>query len=153
MTSTVSIRQALETDAVEISKLMVSTSVTCCFSQAAPCPDWYLTSLQTHAIEASITSDCMTWLLAIHDHTINGVLVVEDKSSIKYFFVHPERQKMGIGMQLWQFASGVGKFGPTLKVRSSLFAVPVYERLGFKAIEPPSCFNGLHYQAMVALTQ
>jgi GNAT superfamily N-acetyltransferase len=70
------------------------------------------------------------------------------KANIKYFFVHPAQQKMGIGQLLWQFAKNSGAFGETLKVRSSLFAVPVYERLGFKITEPPGCFNGLHFQPM-----
>ena len=92
----------------------------------------------------------MVFLLAMHDQAIAGVLAIEDKSSIKYFFVYPEQQKIGIGQLLWQFALNSGEFGETLKVRSSLFAVPVYERLGFKSTEPPGCFNGLHFQSMVA---
>ena len=91
----------------------------------------------------------MVFLLAMHDQAIAGVLAIEDKSSIKYFFVYPEQQKIGIGQLLWQFAKNRGAFGETLKVRSSLFAVPVFERLGFKSTEPPGCFNGLHFQPMV----
>ncbi len=128
------------------------TSETCCFSKDSPCPNWYLKSLQPQAIEALITSERMVWLLAIHDNNTVGILAVEDKSVITYFFVHPQRQKMGIGKRLWQFAMGAKAFGPALKVRSSLFAVPVYERLGFKAMASPSSFNGLAYQTMVAFT-
>jgi GNAT superfamily N-acetyltransferase len=95
-----------------------------------------------------IASERMVILLAIFDQRIAGVLAIEDKSSIKYFFVDPEHQKMGIGKLLWQFAKNSGEFGARLKVRSSLFAVPVYKRLGFEAVGPPSCFNGLHYQSM-----
>ena len=40
--------------------------------------------------------------------------------------------------------------GKSLTVRSSLNAVPVYERLGFVATEPPKIMNGLQYQTMVA---
>ena len=128
------------------------TSETCCFSKDSPCPDWYLKSLQPKAIEALITFERLAWLLAIHDNNIVGILAVEDKAGIKYFFVHTQRQKMGIGKRLWQFAKSSGELEPALKVRSSLFAVPVYERLGFKAVEPPSCFNGLNCRSMVALT-
>ena len=78
-----------------------------------------------------------------------GVLAIEDKSSSKYFFVQPDQQTMGIGQLLWQFARQGGMFGETLKVRSSLFAVPIYQRLGFESIGPPSSFNGLHFQSMV----
>jgi hypothetical protein len=76
----------LVTDAYGISKLIASTSETCIFSEAAPCPDWYLNSIQTQAIETLIASDRMVFLLAIHNQTIAGVLAIEDKSTIKYFF-------------------------------------------------------------------
>ena len=151
MAPPVAIRHAVVADAVDISKLIASTSDACCFSQSQPCPDWYRNSIQTPAIEALIISERLVFLLATHDHAIAGVLAIEDKSSIKYFFVDPEQQKMGLGKRLWQFAKRNGQFGLTLKVRSSLCAVPVYARLGFKAMEPPSCFKGLHYQTMVSL--
>ena len=149
MSPQASIRHALVTDASAISKLIVSTSETCCFSEATPCPDWYRNSIQTQAIATLIESESMVFLLAVSDQAIAGVLAIEGKSSIKYFFVHPVQQKMGIGQLLWQFAKNSGAFGETLKVRSSLFAVPVYERLGFKSTEPPGCFKGLHFQPMV----
>ena len=151
MSSQASIRHALVTDASGISKLIASTSEICCFSEATPCPDWYLISLQPQAIETLIASERMVFLLAMSDQCITGVLAIEDKSSIKYFVVHPEHQKMGIGKLLWQFAKNSGTFGATLKVRSSLFAVPVYKRLGFESIGPPSSFNGLHFQSMATL--
>ena len=148
MSSQASIRHALVTDASGISKLIASTSEICCFNEAAPCPDWYLISLQTQAIETLIASERMVFLLAaMSDPRIAGVLAIEDKLSIKYF-VDPEHQKMGIGKLLWQFAKNSGEFGAKLKVRSSLFAVPVYERLGFECSGPPSSFNGLHFQSM-----
>ena len=150
MSPQTSIRHAVVADASDVSKLIASTSETCCFSQAKPCPDWYLNSIQTQAIETLIASERMVFLLAAHDQAVAGVLAIEDKSFIKYFFVHTKRQNMGIGKLLWQFAQRNGAFGATLKVRSSLFAVPVYERLGFKSTEPPGCFNGLHFQSMVA---
>ena len=151
MSSQASIRHASLTDAFGISKLIASTSEICCFSEATPCPDWYLISLQPQAIETLITSERKVFLLAISDQRIAGVLAIEDKSSIKYFFVDPEHQKMGIGKLMWQYASRNGEFGATLKVRSSLFAVPVYERLGFESIGPPASFNGLHFQSMATL--
>lgn len=152
MSSQASIRHASVTDAFGISKRIASTSEICCFSEATPCPDWYLISLQTHAIETLIASERMVFLLAaMSDQRISGVLAIEDKPSIKYFFIHPEHQKMGIGKLLRQFAKKSEMFGETLKVRSSLFAVPVYERLGFESIGPPSSFNGLHFQSMAIL--
>jgi hypothetical protein len=86
MSSQASIHHAVVTDASDISKLIVSTSETCCFSEAAPCPDWYLNSIQTQAIATLIASERMVFLLAMHGQAVAGVLAIEDKSSIKYFF-------------------------------------------------------------------
>lgn len=92
----------------------------------------------------------MVWLVAIQDQALAGVLAISDKSHVKYFFVHPAYQKLGLGKQLWQLASRSGALGNALTVRSSLFAVPVYERLGFVAVESPKTFNGMDYQIMSA---
>ena len=67
MSPQTSIRHAVVADASDVSKLIASTSETCCFSEAAPCPDWYLNSIQTQAIETLIASERMVFLLAMHD--------------------------------------------------------------------------------------
>ena len=92
----------------------------------------------------------MVWLVATQEQTLAGVLAISDKSHVNYFFVQPAYQKLGIGRQLLHFALRSGVVGNSLTVRSSLFAVPVYERLGFLAVEPPKISNGMHYQTMVA---
>ena len=150
MKNNLEIRQALEADASDIAELIYSTSVACCFTPEQPCPEWYRESVQTSQIANLLKSEQMVWLVAAQEQTLAGVLAVSDKSHVKYFFVHPAYQKMGIGKQLWHFALGKGVLGNSLTVRSSLFAVPVYESLGFMAAEPPKTFNGMHYQTMVA---
>jgi GNAT superfamily N-acetyltransferase len=144
------IRQAIEGDASDIAELIYSTSVACCFASEQPCPEWYKASVQPDQIANLLKSEQMVWLVATQEQTLAGVLAVSDKCHIKYFFVHPACQKLGIGKQLWHFALCSGELGNSLTVRSSLFAVPVYERLGFIAIEPQKTFNGMHYQTMVA---
>lgn len=148
--SSFEIRTASVSDASAIAELVYLTSLACCFTAEQPCPEWFKESVTPPQIANHLSSDQMTWLVAEEEQSLVGVLAVSDRSHVKYFFVHPARQKMGIGKQLWQFASNNGVLGSSLTVRSSLFAVPVYERLGFKLIEPPKIFNGLHYQAMTA---
>ena len=144
------IRQALEADASDIAELIYSTSVVCCFTPEQTMPEWYKESVQPSQIANLLKSEQMVWLVATQKQTLAGVLAVSDKSHVKYFFVHPAYQKLGIGKQLWHFALHNGVQGNSLTVRSSLFAVPVYERLGFMAIESPQTFNGMQYQTMVA---
>lgn len=150
MTGPIEIRHALEADASGIAELILSTSLACCFTPKQPCPKWYEESLQPQPIADLIRSARMEWLVATQEGRIAGILAIRDKSQVKYFFVDPSRQKLGIGQQLWELASRGGMLGHSLMVRSSLSAVSVYERLGFIAIEPPGIFNGLHYQTMEA---
>jgi GNAT superfamily N-acetyltransferase len=149
MTNSPTIRLALEADVSDIAELIYSTSVACCFSPAQPCPKWYEESVQPSQIANLIKSEQMVWLVAIQEQKLAGVLAVIDKSHVKYFFVHPVSQKLGVGKKLWGSAMGRGALSNSITVRSSLFAVPVYQRLGFKAIEPPKSFNGVDYQTMV----
>ena len=44
------------------------------------------------------------WLVASQGNEIIGVLAVEKKSCIKYYFVLPEFQGLGIGRSLWSEA-------------------------------------------------
>lgn len=150
MKNSLEIRHAKEADAPDIAKLIYSTSFACCFTPEQPCPEWYKESVQPSQIANLLKSEQMIWLVAAQEQTFSGVLAVSNKSQVKYFFVHPAYQNLGIGKQLWHFALRCGALGNSLTVRSSLFAVPVYERLGFIAIEPPKMFNGMHYQTMVA---
>jgi len=143
------IRLALEADVSDIAELIYSTSAACCFSPAQPCPKWYEESVQPSQIATLFKSEQMVWLVAIEEQKLAGVLAVTDKSHVKYFFVHPAFQKLGVGKKLWESAMDRGALGNSITVRSSLFAVPVYQRLGFKAIEPPKSFNGMDYQTMV----
>lgn len=144
------IRRAQQTDATHIAELIDTTSVACCFSSEQACPEWCKKSIQPNQIADLVKSAQMGWLVAVEQKTLVGVLAVSDKSQVKYFFVHPAHQKLGIGKQLWNIALRTGVLGNLLTVRSSLFAVPVYERLGFKAVEPPVFFKGMHYRTMVA---
>lgn len=79
--------------------------------------------------------------------------VFTDKASgthVKYFFVKPEHHRQGIGKSLWAFALKAVALGESLSVRSSLFAVPAYECLGFINTGIQQEFKGMHFQAMSA---
>lgn len=149
MTNSPTIRLALEADVSDIAELIYFTSVACCFGPMQPCPKWYEESVQPSHIANLIKSEKMVWLVAIQEQKLAGVLAVSDKSHVKYFFVHPIFQKLGVGNKLWKSARDKGALSDAMTVRSSLFAVPVYQRLGFKAVEPPKTFKGMDYQTMV----
>lgn len=145
------IRTATITDAERIAKVILETSLACCFTEENPCPDWYLESVQAGAIEKFITAEDYVWLVAAHESEIVGVLAVANKEHIKYFFVLPSFQKSGVGRRLWDTAVHMGAMGPRVSVRSSMCAISVYEKLGFKVTDEPKSLNGMMYQPMVAI--
>ena len=142
-------RHALKGDASAISELIYASSYACCFTPEAPCPDWYQASVQPAQIRNLLRAAETAWLVAASPTSLVGVLAISDRSHVKYFFTQPDWQRQGIGKRLWQFALNGGLLGNTVTVRSSLFAVPIYARLGFKAVEHPKIFNGMHYQTML----
>lgn len=144
------VRPARPEDAVAISGLIYSTSIACCFSGAQPCPEWYRDSVQPDQIAPLLESAVMDWLVAVDGQNIVAVLAISEKTQVKYFFVNPAWQHQGIGKALWHCALNAGMLGSSVTVRSSLVAVAVYERLGFRPVESPQCFQGLPYQTMVA---
>ena len=150
MNNNTEIRHAPEADAPAISELIDASARACCFTLQQPCPDWYEASIQPAQILKLLGSSQMVWLVAAANKALTGVLAISERSHVKYFFVHPTFQKLGIGKQLWEFALGGGLLANTVTVRSSLFAVPVYERLGFETVGAAGVLNGMHYHTMVA---
>ena len=90
------------------------------------------------------------WLVASQGNEIIGVLAVEKKSCIKYYFVLPEFQGLGIGRSLWSEAIRRYLLSAEVTVRSSIIAVPVYEKLGFVKTGDIADVNGMLYQPMAA---
>lgn len=145
------IRLAVAEDAAAISGLVYSTSLVCCFSAEQPCPAWFAESVAPAQIATQLALAQMQWLVADVDKSLVGVLALGEKRHVKYFFVHPQWQGIKLGTRLWQAAMSMGFLGDELTVRSSLVAIPIYKHLGFKAVEPPKVFMGLHYQTMEAV--
>ena len=145
------IRKALVSDAAEIAELIRFTSLACCFSAENPCPEWYLESIKVEQVAKLLQDEQMEWVVAIHSNRLSGVFAIASKRNVKYFFVHPQVHGSGVGKLLWRHAEQSGFLGPSLTVRSSLFAIPVYSRLGFMVSEPVSQFKGMQYQTMIAV--
>jgi GNAT superfamily N-acetyltransferase len=76
-----------------------------------------------------------------------GIIALRDGSHLYHLFVRADAHGQGIARTLWQHAkanSGHSMF----TVNSSLYAVPVYERLGFVAKAPPQTADGLVFVPM-----
>ncbi len=81
-----------------------------------------------------------------------GMIEVRDHSHITMLFVAIEYQRRGIAAELWRQARaecrrarpGITEF----TVNSSPYAVPVYERLGFRAVGPFQVVHSIRFMPM-----
>jgi GNAT superfamily N-acetyltransferase len=92
-------------------------------------------------------------LVALHDGQIVGVLEVRSRSHLALLFVSLKRRGIARGL-LRMAISECRARQPRLSaltVNSSLYAQPIYERLGFIATAPARTINGIVHVPM-ALT-
>ncbi|MFL6616687.1 MAG: GNAT family N-acetyltransferase [Pantoea agglomerans] len=142
------IRAALESDAAGISELIQLVSMQCNFSETEPCPQWFIDSIKPDVLQPLIFSDDYLWLIAVERGEVTGVLTLFEGNLVKYLFVHPKFQRKGVARALWQRA--IPELRSEISVRSSLFAVPFYEKRGFKKVGKVKFFNDLSFQTMIA---
>ena len=80
-----------------------------------------------------------------------GALGIRDRERIMHLFVAESYQRRGIARALWsRTKSELMAEGGEVSVvtNSSIYAVPVYERFGFKAIGPRAERAGVTYVPM-----
>ena len=81
-----------------------------------------------------------------------GVVALRAATHLQYLFVAKSHQRAGLARRLWQLArrdairdgNAVGRF----TVNASGYAVPAYERLGFRRVGPVQEKNGVRFQPM-----
>ncbi len=80
---------------------------------------------------------------------VSGMIDVRNNSHLCLFFVAREFQRKGVGKGLLDQAirkcvaqdPGVSE----IEVHASLFAVPIYKRLGFREVKPEQIVNGIRF--------
>ena len=142
------IRAALESDAAGISELIQLVSMQCNFSETEPCPQWFIESTKPDVLQPLIVSDDYLWLIAVERGEVTGVLTLFEGNLVKYLFVHPKFQRKGVARALWRRA--IPELRSEISVRSSLFAIPFYEKREFKKVGEVKFFNGVSFQTMIA---
>jgi len=94
-------------------------------------------------------------MVAISGDRIVGMIDMKGYSHVCLFFVDARCHGRGIGRRLFDNALAVCRNAkPDLAevdVNSSVWAVPVYERLGFKQTQPEQTINGILFVAMSRL--
>ena len=109
-----------------------------------------LKSIQPEAIDQKLASDFQYHVAEMNEHII-GVVGIKSNQHLYHLFVAEANQRRGAAKQLWQTAltfcllnGNPGHF----TVNSSIYALPLYKKLGFKALSDPVENNGIIYIPM-----
>jgi GNAT superfamily N-acetyltransferase len=92
-------------------------------------------------------------MIAEGDGHIVGMIDIRNHSHICLFFVEPSCIGMGIGRGLLDYAAAECRKHDVglqqIDVNSSLWAVPVYRKLGFRQRKPEQMTNGIRFVEMM----
>lgn len=132
MSDALTIREATPADAPGIAALIESLAGFFLLdpadrSAAAP----FFETIAPAAIAGSIADGRLRYHLAERGGELLGVVGVRDGTHLYHLFVAERAHRQGIALRLWEVARAASPGCVT--VNSSLFAVPLYERLGFRA--------------------
>ena len=107
----------------------------------------FLATLTPAATAQRIASPDFRHHVAEDDSGLCGVIALRGGSHVYHLFVRQDRHRRGIAGTLWQHAKALSGQN-TFTVRSSLYAEPVYARLGFVREAPPHTDNGVTWVGM-----
>ena len=137
MQEQLTIRKACSADASHISELICK--VAHCFNSSASgeVAPWFLASVTPSAIAGHIADTKFNYLVGFVGQSLAGVIALRDTTHVHHLFVAPEFHRQGVAAKLWgrakvdAIASGNTE---GFSVRSSEYAVPVYQRFGFHVV-------------------
>ena len=113
--------------------------------------DGFLLALTPEAIARRITSPRYMYMVSMSRCVVSGVVGLRDCTHLLHLFVDPRFQRQGVGRRLWdEIKDQALLFGNThgFTVNATSFAVPVYERFGFRPSGPRIETDGIAYTPM-----
>lgn len=141
------INSATTQQLAEVRALVVSLSGFYLQDPEAQLPDWFSATLTAEQFSLRLNSpDYANYIFTV-DEKVVGYIAIRDTSHLFHLFVDEHHQGQGIARQLWQHVMQQHP-SAVYTLRSSLFAVPVYEKLGFKATGAASSKDGIGFQPM-----
>lgn len=141
------IREAITEDATQIKELVVGLSHFYLSANDETLPKWLSSTLELREFESRLKNNEFTNLVCENNKNIIGYISIKNKNHIYHLFVSQEHQRKGIAKKLWEKAKILCQ-SSTYTVRSSLYAVPVYEHFGFSKSNGIETKDNLQFQAM-----
>lgn len=151
MRKPLNVREAAPTDAKQISELICTVTRQFNASSSGKVATWFLESVSPSSITACMENRQYHCLVGYCEQSLTGVVTIRDMSHIHHLFVDPAFHRQGIAAALWAhakthaIASGNTE---SFSVRSSEYALPIYQRFGFRVTSSLSEKNGLSYIPM-----
>jgi len=142
-----SIRPAKVSDAEDISALILGLSHYFLSEPNSPEVQQFLKTLTPAATAERIESNAFSCFVAENKNEICGVIAVRDKNHVYHLFVQSQAHGKGVARALWEHVCTKSVM-EVFTVNSSLHAVPVYEKLGFKVVNQPQKADGLVFVPM-----
>lgn len=142
------IRRADVGDAQRLSGLIERVARHCCFAPAQAIPAWFLAAITPDALAEAIARPDFAYFVGQRDGELAGVIAIREASHVHQLFVAQAWQGRGLARRLWLTAREQLVLAGDITVRSSLVAVPVYERFGFTIAGPAAEMDGFGYQPM-----
>jgi len=141
------IRNAREDDAEQLKKLATGLSHLYLTENESILPEWISSSLELQEFTKRLKSNDFNHLVYEIEGRIVGYISIKNKTHIYHLFVSQKYQRKGIARALWE---SIIKSNSSSKytVRSSLYAVPVYESFGFIKTAPIDIKGNVKFQEM-----
>jgi len=133
------VRPAVVSDAAGISALIHSQLHHRAPDPTTPAPEQFVALFSPQAIAGYITGGNCNYLVALIGGQLVGALAIRDNRHLFHLFVAEPYQRLGVARSLWNRAKAdvlATTNEAEISVRSSMYAVPVYERFGFKVSGP-----------------
>lgn len=141
------IRDATNQDIPAISALVLSLADHYLGGAQSDLPVWFSESLTDDQFARRLSSPEYFNRVAITGGQLAGYVCMKSSGHLYHLFVPERHQRQGVARALWEsiLASCERR---TYTVRSSLTAVPIYERFGFTVTAPAAEKDGLWFQPM-----
>lgn len=151
------VRRATARDAQAISALIESLSHYRSPNAVGAVPEEFSAGYATARIQDHILGGNVRYLVAIVSDSVVGVIGIGEGPRVQHFFVDGRFHRQGVGRALWDRAkadvlNGIAEGDEeVIEVRSSIHAVPVYERFGFNVCGAAVEGVGVTYLPMRAI--
>ena len=142
-----SIRVAVVEDVSKICDLVMSLSHFYLENKEAELPNWFSETLTKNSFLNRVESLEYHNFVYEADGEMAGYLAFKGNSHLYHLFVSEKYQGKGISRDLWNYATKEC-VADCYSLRSSLYAIPIYQKFGFKVIGEAGEKDGIGFQPM-----